>query len=519
MRDRNTAPSTPPGPSDRPRYTDIAGRTLPGGIRVLGVLGSTADGALYHAEYPTGLEVVLLLAAPDRTEANAARRARLERAIRIGHVNVAGIYEVGELGDGSLYVVLEKVSGDPLSSLLATRRRFPLPEALDLALQVAAGLRAAHRTGFVHGSLSPDTILVAGQGLGRARVKLIRFEFGTALRQEGAALPLRPEAAGYASPERLAGHAPDEGSDVYSLGAVLHHLLVGVPPDLGKVDGAAPRLARAVLQTALAASPGRRFQAISEFEAALERLAAVTRKPKRLNRPRARTLGVVGAALLLLLAGVSLLSSPEVPPATEHRPASPGAVPSSEADEPAPPAAPARSPPPGAVLRGDTLRARGGPPRARSRPQPRVAPPRNGPISPLGPDPDQPMETGSVQPASPREALLPTIEDRAQIYFRIGLDEALRQLGRPAHGIEGMSPLFHGLAVGRSPPFTDATRPVVRSVYIGPNESLVLLDQQRIRPGTRVSAPMNGRRIGDVLLHLHGEARPEVLTSLLKRVR
>jgi hypothetical protein len=124
----------------------------------------------------------------------------------------------------------------------------------------------------------------------------------------------------------------------------------------------------------------------------------------------------------------------------------------------------------------------------------------------------------ATPPPPPEPA--PTLEDRAQVYLRIGLDEARGQLGHPAHAIEGMSPLFYGLAQSGGPPFTDSTRPVVRAVYMGPNESLVLLDQQRIRPGTRVPIrDGNTWRIGNVVLRLHGEARPEVLNVLSKRVR
>ena len=70
------------------------------------------------------------------------------------------------------------------------------------------------------------------------------------------------------------------------------------------------------------------------------------------------------------------------------------------------------------------------------------------------------------------------------------------------------------------PPFTDSARPVVRAVYLGPNESLVLLDQQRVRPGARVPIrDGNTWRVGNVVLRLHGEARPQILTDLSRRVR
>jgi len=131
---------------------------------------------------------------------------------------------------------------------------------------------------------------------------------------------------------------------------------------------------------------------------------------------------------------------------------------------------------------------------------------------------DIPTETGMVQLPPPPEP--PTREERAQVYLRIGLDEARQQLGRPVHALEGMSPLFYGLAASQVPPFTDAARPVVRSVYLGPNESLILLDQQRVRGGARVPVLSgNSARLGEVILYLHGEARPEVLRKLLRRVR
>ena len=82
-----------------------------------------------------------------------------------------------------------------------------------------------------------------------------------------------------------------------------------------------------------------------------------------------------------------------------------------------------------------------------------------------------------------------TPEQRAQIYLRIGLDEASKQLGRPVHVIEGMSPLFMGLASGRVSPGADVTRPVVRVVYQDSQGRLILLDQQRLRPGQATSAP------------------------------
>ena len=126
-------------------------------------------------------------------------------------------------------------------------------------------------------------------------------------------------------------------------------------------------------------------------------------------------------------------------------------------------------------------------------------------------------ETAAAEaPPAPR-----TPEQRAQIYLRIGLDEAVRQLGRPVHVIEGMSPQFIGLTQGRNVPGADNARPVVRVVYVDPRGRMILLDQQRLRAGQAPGAASGSLRwiLGDVMLYLHGEPAPEVLTSLQRRVR
>jgi len=114
-----------------------------------------------------------------------------------------------------------------------------------------------------------------------------------------------------------------------------------------------------------------------------------------------------------------------------------------------------------------------------------------------------------------------TPEQRAQIYLRIGLDEASKQLGRPVHVIEGRSALFMGLALGRTSPGADAARPVVRVVYQDSQGRLILLDQQRLRPGQATSAPGSGPHwiVGEVSLHLSGEVSPDILRTLRGRVR
>jgi anti-sigma factor RsiW len=115
-----------------------------------------------------------------------------------------------------------------------------------------------------------------------------------------------------------------------------------------------------------------------------------------------------------------------------------------------------------------------------------------------------------------------TLEQRADTYMRIGLDEAARQLGGPVHVIEGLSPLFMGLAQGRTSPGADTTRPVVRVVYQDAQGRLILLDQQRLRAGQDTTPPSGGQphwTMGEILVHLQGEVGPEVLRTMRARVR
>jgi hypothetical protein len=112
-----------------------------------------------------------------------------------------------------------------------------------------------------------------------------------------------------------------------------------------------------------------------------------------------------------------------------------------------------------------------------------------------------------------------TLEQRSGIYLRIGLDEAARQLGRPVHVIEGLSPQFMGLVQGGQSAGADEGRPVVRVIYQDSQGRMVLLDQQRIRPGQ--SWPSGGSHwvVGEIGLYLHGESSPEVLRNFRPRVR
>jgi D-alanyl-D-alanine dipeptidase len=304
-------------PGACPGEPNLVGRTLGAGIRVRERLRDTPLGPLYRAEYPSGLEVAVMLLGSTSADSEilAVLRQRYYDAIQIQHPNVAAIHDLSETDDGLVYVVAEFLTGELLSETLARRGALPLGEAVDLCLQAAGGLQAAHELGWVHGRLSPDTILLTPTVGDRPLVKLIGFSPESLLHRADAELPIEQGASlKYASPERIAGNSPDERGDVYSLAAVLHHLLTGVRPTLPFDGSSAPEAMRAVLVRALDPWPARRFQTVAEFMAALPRAVepVVHQEPPRAGRRKllrnlwpeqrvvAVTLVAVFAALCLL---------------------------------------------------------------------------------------------------------------------------------------------------------------------------------------------------------------------------
>lgn len=282
---------------------DLVGRVLPGNLRVLERLGRTSLGPLYRAQRPAHPPVALtVLDAPAGPEDPSAvpvpssRLRQLQRACEIRHPNVAALLEVGEDYDGRTYVLAEFLMGELLSGVLAARGALPTEEAVNICLQVATGLQAAHEIGTVHGAVSPRTILLARTEGDRPLVKLIAFRLD--LDAEAGRSPRSGTEDRYTSPERLAGGAPDEVGDVFSLGAVLHHLLTGAAPGDLQARAALPKALGRVVDRALAPSPDRRYRTVASFAEALAGAAKISGWPRRDRFRRARLAGPIGISLL-----------------------------------------------------------------------------------------------------------------------------------------------------------------------------------------------------------------------------
>ena len=166
------------------------------------------------------------------------RRARFEREARataaLNHPNIVAIYDIGEQ-DGMLYIVSEVVAGETLRALL---RGGPLPvrKVLDLGIQIADGLAAAHAAGITHRDLKPENIMLTADG--RAKI----LDFGLARISAEAAAPTSVAETrtiatepgrimgtiSYMSPEQArAAETVDYRSDQFSFGVILHELAGG----------------------------------------------------------------------------------------------------------------------------------------------------------------------------------------------------------------------------------------------------------------------------------------------------
>ena len=291
------------------RLPPLAGLTLPDGIRVLSAQRPFELGVLYHAEYPgSDVEVEVAFLHP---KAAARLRDQFARASGIAHPNVATIAAVGETPEGVCYVALEEFRGELLSEILTARHVLPLPEAADLILQAAAGLQAAHEAGLRHGNLSPDAILVTRTVDNRPLVKLVGF---SVLQLSAKPAEKTGVCGAYAAPERLAGQPPDERSDVYSLGAVLHHLVTGVPPSVAPESShIVPIGVWAVIKIALEPAPEHRFGSAAAFAGALARAATASgaAASSRGMARGARIAAAVGALLIVVVAGIWLRRTTE----------------------------------------------------------------------------------------------------------------------------------------------------------------------------------------------------------------
>ncbi len=153
-----------------------------------------------------------------------------ENASQISHPNVAQVYDFGETSDGTIYLAMEYVPGEPLSDILDREGRLHTVRAAELVRQTAAALVAAHGMGILHRDLKPDNIMVARTRAGTDVVKLVDFGIARVMNsgtQQFTSTGMILGTPDYMSPEQLTGDPLDERSDIYALALIAFRVLTG----------------------------------------------------------------------------------------------------------------------------------------------------------------------------------------------------------------------------------------------------------------------------------------------------
>ena len=163
-------------------------------------------------------------------------RQEAKAAANLSHPNIVTVHDFG-LDAGLFFIVMEYVPGVDLKSILRTRGRLPIIEALSLMIQACSGIGYAHRAGIVHCDIKPQNMLVTpDQHLKVVDFGIARVFSSISPDEKSEVVWGSPQ---YFSPEQAAGNPPSPASDVYSLGVVLFELVTSQLPFSGATPGGA----------------------------------------------------------------------------------------------------------------------------------------------------------------------------------------------------------------------------------------------------------------------------------------
>ncbi len=321
----------------------MIGQTV-GHYRILAKLGGGGMGVVYEAEDTHLGRHVALKFLPAEVGADGDMLARFEReakaASALNHPHICTIHDIGE-DAGKPFIVMELMRGQTLKEAIAGKA-LPTERVIQLAVQIADALEAAHGAGMVHRDIKPDNIFVTERG----EAKLLDFglaKIGTAnplgsddeaRRSETVSRPEQLTVPGttmgtidYMSPEQVWGQEVDARADLFSLGVVLYEMVTGTPPFQGKssiqtVDSILHRVPTApvrlnpevppelerIITKAMEKDRTLRYQSAAEIKADLRRLLrdsdpTVAAPPRRSLRKPWLGAGVV--ALVMALAAAS----------------------------------------------------------------------------------------------------------------------------------------------------------------------------------------------------------------------
>jgi serine/threonine protein kinase/tetratricopeptide (TPR) repeat protein len=281
-----------------------------GNYEILELAGAGGMGVVYKARDLKLERTVALKFLPLSTNSSPYEKEQFLKEARtassLDHPNIGVIHGVEETADGHQFIVMAFYEGQSLVQKI--HNGLPPHEAVDIALQMARGLDAAHARNVVHRDVKPGNVLITPDGL----VKIVDFGLArvitsVSMTQSGGT----SGTVGYMSPEQSLGKAIDRRTDIWALGVVLAEMLSGqnpfwrdnVPAQVIAILTEPPRLMKGVpvelqqvVYRALSKEPEHRFQTCTEFRAELERAAKVL-GPADATDPSAPTVSLKSAQL------------------------------------------------------------------------------------------------------------------------------------------------------------------------------------------------------------------------------
>ncbi len=253
--------------------------------RLLSPLGAGGMAVVYKAQDLSLGRLVAIKVLREPLTADPDFLARFQQEARaaanLAHPNIVTVHDFGRDG-GRYYIVMEYVEGKDLKTLIKDSAPFKVDRALDIAIQISAGIGYAHRAGLVHCDVKPQNILVTADG----RVKVTDFGIARALvsLQPGETTDIVWGSPQYYSPEQAAGEMPTPASDVYSIGVVLYEMLAGrlpfvasnqpalammhlrdEPPPLTVFNPALPDTLERIVHKVLAKEPSARYRTADQL--------------------------------------------------------------------------------------------------------------------------------------------------------------------------------------------------------------------------------------------------------------
>jgi Tol biopolymer transport system component len=275
---------------------------LPSGTRlgpyeILGLIGEGGMGQVYRAADTRLDRAVAIKVMPAALADDPARRERFEREARniskLEHPNICPLYDVGELPagvGGGLFLVMQFLEGETLAQRIS-RGALSIKETLDIGIQIAEALAAAHRAGIVHRDLKPGNVMLT-----RAGARLLDFGLARTVATGGAGdatvapdrttLTTQGTLLGtlhYMAPEQLDGRDVDTRADIFAFGAVLFEMVTGMkafeaetparvlsailrdePARVSTIVPVTPAGLDELIHTCLAKDPNERWQGMSD---------------------------------------------------------------------------------------------------------------------------------------------------------------------------------------------------------------------------------------------------------------